>query len=105
MKKVVFPKMKVLFVAFDSTRFGAMDCRTCHGSGANDDSFKMPNPEIWRMPKSMDGWKMIQKNNPHYMEFMGKTVKPQMAALLGMQPSNPQAHVEGFGCDNCHTGD
>jgi hypothetical protein len=105
MKKVVFPKMKALFVKFDATRFAAMDCRTCHGSAANDDSFKMPNPEIWKMPKGMDGWKMIQKNNPKYMEFMGKTVKPQMAALLGMQPSNPQAQVAGFGCDNCHTGD
>src|SRR5689334_5581635 len=48
MKQVVFPTMKPLFAAFDPKKFGNMKCVTCHGSGALDDSYKMPNPKIWK---------------------------------------------------------
>jgi len=98
MKTVVMPTMKAEFVAFDSTRFTAMNCRTCHGSGVKAGDFKMPNS---RIPKLHMNFEEMQRDNPHYMEFMGKVVKPKMAALLGVQPYSHE-NPTGFGCQSCH---
>ena len=98
MKKVVMPTMKEEFVAFDSTRFTAMNCRTCHGSGVKDGDFKMPNSRIAKLTMNFEE---MAHDNPHYMEFLGKVVKPRMAALLGMQPYSHE-NPTGFGCQSCH---
>ncbi|CAN5391540.1 hypothetical protein BH10BAC5_BH10BAC5_11080 [soil metagenome] len=99
MKKVILPTMREKFIDFDSTRFIAMNCRTCHGSGVKAGDFKMPNE---RLPKLHMNFEEIAHDNPHYMEFMGGTVKPQMAALLGLEPFNPENHTGSFGCQSCH---
>lgn len=98
MKKVVMPAMKEEFFAFDSTRFTAMNCRTCHGSGVKAGDFKMPNA---RIPKLHMNFEEMTRDNPHYMQFMGKVVKPKMAALLGLQPYSHD-NPTGFGCQSCH---
>lgn len=98
MKKVVMPAMYEEFNKFDSTRFSAMNCRTCHGSGVKAGDFKMPNSRIAKLTMNFEE---MAHDNPNYMEFMGKVVKPKMAALLGKQPythDNPT----GFGCQSCH---
>ncbi len=99
MKKVILPTMREKFIAFDSTRFIAMNCRTCHGSGVKAGDFKMPNE---RLPKLHMNFAEMAHDNPHYMEFMGGTVKPEMAALLGLEPFNPENHTGSFGCQSCH---
>ena len=99
MKKVVLPTMKEKFVAFDSTRFTAMNCRTCHGSGVKDGTFKMPNE---RLPKLNMNFSEMAHDNPHYMQFMGEVVKPQVAALLGVLPLNHETQTGTFGCQSCH---
>jgi len=98
MKNVVMPAMKEEFNAFDSTRFTAMNCRTCHGSGVKDGDFKMPNSRIAKLTMNFEE---MAHDNPHYMEFMGKVVKPKMAALLGVQPYSHE-NPTGFGCQSCH---
>ena len=45
MKREVLPKSKAIFVAFDEKKYKDMDCATCHGDGAADGSFEMPNPK------------------------------------------------------------
>ncbi|MDP4229132.1 MAG: hypothetical protein Q8916_01855 [Bacteroidota bacterium] len=99
MKQVVFPTMKPLFAAFDPKKFGNMKCITCHGNGALDDSYKMPNPQIWKLPRTKEGW---AKADTNYMNFMRTTVKVKMADLLGLHPYDKD-HKDGFGCGNCHT--
>jgi hypothetical protein len=99
MKQVVFPAMKTEFAAFNPQKFGNMKCVTCHGNGALDDSYKMPNPQLWKFPKSKEGW---AKADTNFMKFMKGTVKPKMASLLGLQPYDME-HKDGFGCGNCHT--
>ncbi|HEY3873845.1 MAG TPA: hypothetical protein VGM92_00075 [Candidatus Kapabacteria bacterium] len=102
MKTVVMPKMKTIFQTFDAKHFAEFRCTTCHGAGARTGEFKMPNPDLPKLPSTMDGFKKLSQDKPKWMEFMGKTVKPEMADLLGLKPFDPKTG-KGFGCGNCHT--
>ncbi len=102
MKDVVMPKMKPIFHDFDPKRFKDVRCTTCHGDGARNGDFKMPNPELPKLPATREGFDKLNKEKPKMMEFMSKTVKPTMADLLGMKPFDPKTG-SGFSCGNCHT--
>jgi hypothetical protein len=102
MKTAVLPKMKGLFVAFDGTRYSNFSCTTCHGDGATNGKFKMPNPKLPKLPATPDGFKQLMADKPEIMEFMAKQVKPTMASLLGLPEFTPETHA-GFGCMECHT--
>lgn len=104
MRENVMPRMKELFAAHDAKKFGKLNCATCHGSGAADGSFKMPNAQLPALPATPEGFEALGKKHPEMMKFMAMQVKPEMAKLLGtpeMDPKNPSAG--GFGCMNCHT--
>jgi hypothetical protein len=101
MKAVVMPKAKELFVAFDAVRHENMTCRTCHGDGAVDGSFRMPNPSLPKLPDSPEGFKRLTMEKPAVCQFMLAKVKPTMAALLGMPELTPDTR-SGFGCLSCH---
>ena len=101
---VVMPKMKELFRTFDGKEFAEFGCGTCHGAGAKDRSFTMPNPEIFALPSTPAEFGELMKQKPEWVKFMGEKVKPEMAKLLGLkefEPQNPQPGT--FGCSNCHT--
>jgi hypothetical protein len=102
MKKVVYPKMKEEFVGYDAKRYGEMTCVTCHGDGAKDGSFKMPNPKLPKLPSEEAGFKKLSEQKPEAMKFMGGKVVPDVAKFVGEEPFNPQTH-KGFGCFECHT--
>ena len=102
MKTVVYPKMKEDFIGFDAKRYSEMTCVTCHGDGAKDGSFKMPNPKLPKLPGDEAGFKVLMEKKPEATKFMGSKVVPDMASMLGEPPFNPKTH-EGFGCFRCHT--
>jgi hypothetical protein len=102
MKHVVLPGMKLEFEGWQSDEFAEMDCVTCHGEGARDDTFKMPNPDLPKLPGGPDGFEKLLAEKPDAAEFMAKIVVPKMAAMLGEKPYDPKEH-KGFGCFNCHT--
>jgi len=101
MKTKVAPQMKASFQAFDATHFANFGCATCHGPGAKEGKFEMPNPALPKLD-AKDGFKAELKKHPKETQFMMEKVAPEMAALLGMQPYDP-ATKEGFGCFGCHT--
>ena len=97
MKTKVMPTMRKAFQEFDGKAFAKFGCKTCHGAGAKTD-YKMPNPEL---PKLDFAALKAGKQEPKMAEFMGKIVKPQMAAMLG-QHEYDDSHPDGFGCLECH---
>lgn len=101
MKTAVLPAAKKMFTAFDPKKFGKVTCQTCHGAGAANGSFKMPNPELPKLPSTSEGFKELHAKKPEMMNFMAQQVKPQMAALLGVDEWTPQ-NPKGFGCIQCH---
>jgi len=102
MKDTVMPKMKEVFTAFDAKKYAGMNCGTCHGSAAKAGTFKMPNPELPKLPADMAKFKEWASKKPQMTEFMVKHVKPEMAALLHEPEYNPETKT-GFGCGECHT--
>jgi mono/diheme cytochrome c family protein len=102
MKTVVYPKMKEEFIGYDAKRYGEMTCITCHGDGAKDGSFKMPNPKLPKLPGDEAGFKALAAKMPAAAKFMGTHVVPAMAKMLGEAPYDPQTQ-KGFGCFECHT--
>jgi hypothetical protein len=99
MAKVVLPAMEAEFKTFDADRFAEVNCKTCHGAGAEDHTFKMPNPDLPEL--TMELFQNPPEEAKPMLEFMSTTVKPKMAELLGM-PQKTET-TEGFGCDGCHT--
>lgn len=100
MKDAVLPAMAAAFKSFDAGEFGEFNCATCHGDGAQDDTFKMPNPGLPAL--SMEMIQAPDEDHKAVTEFMMNTVKPEMAKLLGKPEYSPE-NPEGFGCFHCHT--
>lgn len=100
MGAVVLPRMKALFQAFDAERFAEFSCDTCHGAGAEDGSFEMPNPALPHLDAS-GLYKKHRKATPEIADFMWKEVEPEMAEALGL-PRYSFTRKSGFGCANCH---
>lgn len=102
MRATVLPAAKKTFAAYDAKKYSKVTCATCHGEGATTNgTFKMPNPELPKLPKTPEGFKELADKKPDMMKFMGQTVKPSVAALLGEEQWTPQ-NPKGFGCIGCH---
>jgi hypothetical protein len=101
MKTVVVPKMSAVFQSFDPKGFADVGCGTCHGNGAKNGTFVMPNPDLPKLSVA-NNFKKHMDAKPEITKFMMEKVEPEMAAALGMPPYDPQTH-QGFGCGGCHT--
>jgi len=99
MKTKVLPEMGAMFTAFDPQKWPKVECKTCHGKGAEDGTFKMPNPDLPRLDFAhMD---QLSPEKQKIAKFMSEQVKPKMAELVGQQPMGPD-NPHGFGCLECH---
>lgn len=101
MKNAVMPKLGPEFAKWEPKHFKGMKCAGCHGAGAKDKTFKMPNPALPKLPTTPEGFKALAEKKPEAMKFMKEEVVPQMAELLGLPPFDMKTH-EGFGCGACH---
>jgi hypothetical protein len=99
MKQKVMPAMKPLFQKFDPKTFAKFTCKTCHGKDPQGAKYKMPTPDL--PPLDFEAIK-AGKEDPKVVEFMSKTVKPEMAKLFHM-PEMSESEPKGFGCLHCHT--
>jgi hypothetical protein len=99
MKQKVMPTMKPLFQKFDPKHFAKFTCKTCHGKDPAKAKYKMPSKDLPKL--DFDAIK-AGKEDPKAVEFMSKTVKPEMARLLN-EPEMTESQPKGFGCLDCHT--
>ncbi|HVK84354.1 MAG TPA: hypothetical protein VM513_09615 [Kofleriaceae bacterium] len=105
MKDVVMPRTKELFVAFDP-KYQTMDCRTCHGDGAEDGSFEMPNPKLEPLPNTPEAFMAWISKDPEaarYAEFMATKLEPLMGELLQIPVFDPKTGKGELSCGTCHT--
>jgi hypothetical protein len=99
MKQAVLPTEAPLFREYSPTRFAELTCRSCHGAGADDGTYKMPNPAL---PKLAPGKLFaMEKTNPKVFRFMYDVVTPRTSALLNIPEWSHKA-MSGFGCFYCH---
>ena len=97
MKQKVVPAMAPLFKSHDATKYAEFGCKTCHGEGAESGHFDMPNAKL-----PVLDFNDMSKFKKEDIEWMGKEIKPTMAALLE-QPEMTKENPKGFGCLACHT--
>ncbi|HEY2902251.1 MAG TPA: hypothetical protein VGL59_16840 [Polyangia bacterium] len=104
MKTSVLPELKKAFQAFDPKKYKTFTCATCHGDGATDGRFKMPNAKLPKLPPPTDGagFTALKEKKPAVVKFMGTVVTPKVAELIGLPEWSPQ-NPKGFGCYACHT--
>ena len=102
MKAFVLPKLGPEFAKWEPKHYKDMKCAGCHGAGAKDKSFKMPNPDLPKLPMTHEGFAELEKKKPEAMKLMKEQVMPQMQKLLGLPPFD-MATKQGFGCGACHT--
>ncbi len=97
MGAVVMPRMQAVFEGHDAERFSTFGCATCHGSGASDGSFAMPNPALPELDAA-NLYKKHRKESPDMVKLMWKHVEPEMGEALAV--------TYGFGgdisCASCH---
>jgi len=96
------PKMHDVFTTFDSTKYADVSCKTCHGKGATEGSFTMPNADLPKLDPTPAGFATLAKTNAKMFNFMMKQIEPTMASLVGEQPYDVKTKV-GFSCFECHT--
>jgi hypothetical protein len=104
MKEVVMPKTKEAFVAFDP-KYASMDCKTCHGDGATDGTFEMPNPKIKPLPNTPEAfmaWVSKDAEAGRYAQFMATTLEPLMGELLQVTVFDPKTETGELSCSTCH---
>lgn len=97
----VVPKMGALFKEFDPKRFAEVRCTTCHGAGAKEGKFTMPNLSLPKLDPT-NGFEKHKKKDEKILKFMMEHVSPEMGKILGLPPYDP-ATKTGFGCFDCHT--
>jgi acetone carboxylase gamma subunit len=104
MKQRVLPETKRLFVAFDPS-FASMTCKTCHGDGAEDGSWDMPNPKIIALPGSeaaFMAWVQAKPEMGKWAGFMASQLEPAMGKLLQIEVFDPATKTGAFSCEACH---
>jgi hypothetical protein len=106
MKDAVLPTMKPIFQAFDTKKFKAVTCQTCHGEDGAERKYKMPSNGIHPLPNSKEGFEAKLKTEPtwpKWAQFMSQNVEPAMGKLLDVPVFDPKKPVKGaFSCEKCH---
>lgn len=98
MGAVVMPRLQAVFEAHDAKRFADFGCVTCHGEGARDGSFEMPNPNLAELDAA-NLYRKHRQESPDMVKLMWKEVEPAMGEALAETYGMGGAQVS---CASCH---
>jgi hypothetical protein len=101
MKGSFMEEERRIFATWEPVRFRALDCRTCHGPGVEDEGYRMPNPDLPHLFPGKEGYEELFAHEPEAFRFMQKTLVPETARLLGLPAFDMEKHT-GFSCYQCH---
>lgn len=96
----VNPRMKTVFQEFDGEKFADFGCQTCHGSGASEGTFVMPNPDLPHL-KEEGFFKEAREEHPDVVKFMWQDVESNLADAMGVT-YGPKGDIA---CWSCHVVD
>ncbi len=102
MKRAVLPIATEIFGSWRPERFSSVDCRLCHGRGAEQGRFQMPTAHLPRL----SGELLLgpeRRTYPATTQLKLDQLVPRMAAALGKRPFSLITR-RGFGCYSCHLG-
>lgn len=102
MRSTFMEAERKVFTEFEPFKFAKLDCKTCHGQGVFDGTFKMPNPDLPKLVGGAEGFGELARQEPKMLAFMQKRVVPETARLLGVPEFDFASH-QGFSCFQCHT--
>jgi cytochrome c553 len=102
MTTTVLPKARELFAAYEPARYVKFTCAYCHGAGARDGTYKMPNPDLPHIAGAAAGFGELATREHDVLKFMQSTLVPETAKLLNVPSFDMEKHV-GFSCYQCHT--
>lgn len=99
----VMPRATELFQGFDPERYAVVNCATCHGAGAADGSFTMPNPAILPLhPSGSPEQQAMVQEHPQMVRFMFNHLVPAMRETMNVPPYEAETG-DGFSCFYCHS--
>jgi len=102
MRTTFLAEEQKVFAAYEPNRYRVLICRDCHGSGVDNSSYRMPNPDLPKLCGGPECFKELKEKEPEVLRFMQQRVVPETARLLGVTPFDMEKHV-GFSCYQCHT--
>ncbi len=92
---------KALFMDYAPARYADFTCRTCHGKGEDDGTYRMPNPDLPQIVGGREYYQELAAKDPKALRFMQKILVPETARLLGLPAFDMASHT-GFSCYQCH---
>jgi cytochrome c553 len=98
MGAVVMPRLQAVFQEHDPERFATFGCVTCHGNGARDGNFEMPNPDLPQLDAA-NLYKKHRQEAPEMTKLMWKKVEPALGEALAQTYGLGDAQVS---CKSCH---
>lgn len=101
MKSTVYPVARALFTEYDPVKYADFNCASCHGAGAVDQTYKMPNPDLPKWPGGPDAFRKLAEKDPKMLRFMSTVLQHEMARLLSVKHFDMASHT-GFSCFHCH---
>lgn len=96
MAAVVNPQMRAMFIKYDKSYADSFDCKTCHGDNAELVNWKMPNEDLYPLPKE-DTLQSSLEYDDEITNFMME-VTPALKKMLNTGTGSP---VQAS-CFSCH---
>jgi hypothetical protein len=101
MRTTFIDEERKIFASWEPVRFRNLECRTCHGIGAVNGTFAMPNKDLAHLIPGKEGYQELLTHEPELFTFMQKKLVPETARLLGLPAFDMEKHT-GFSCYQCH---